>query len=138
MDSACNTGVQSVAAIIFEGLAGLDVYSIHLSSLSMSTSSFESVNFDEFSLENPINRFAGRRSRLVYLSQDGAHFAEGSHDLTDDVLLANSALSVEDLFNKGWRHGRKARPQIQGIFKILWPDSNLEPYLQHRFDCHSK
>ncbi|OJA08490.1 hypothetical protein AZE42_02844 [Rhizopogon vesiculosus] len=81
----------------------------------MSTSSFESLNFDEFSLENPTNRFAGRRSRLACLSHDGTHFAE-----------------VEDLFNKGWRHGRKVRPQIQGIFKILWPDSNLEPYLQHR------
>ncbi|KAG1743479.1 ADP-ribosylation [Suillus lakei] len=81
----------------------------------MSTSSFESLNLDEFSLENPVNRSAGRRSRLVYLSRDNAHFAE-----------------VEDLFNRGWRHGKKARPQIQGIFKILWPDGNLEPYLQYR------
>lgn len=81
----------------------------------MSSSSFESLNLDEFSLENPVNCSAGRRSRLVYLSRDSSHFAE-----------------VEDLFNKGWRHGKKARPHIQGIFKILWPDSNLEPYLQYR------
>lgn len=92
------------------------MYSIDLTLLStMSTSSFESLNLDEFSLENPVNFSAGRRSRLVYLSRDSAHFAE-----------------VEDLFHKGWRHGKKARPHIQGIFKILWPDSNLEPYLQYR------
>jgi hypothetical protein len=45
----------------------------------MSTSSFESLNFDEFSLENPANHVAGRRSRLVYLSHDSPHFAEGNH-----------------------------------------------------------
>lgn len=91
------------------------MYSVYLTLLSMSTSSFGSLNLDEFSLENPVNSSAGRRSRLVYLSRDSDHFAK-----------------VEDLFNKGWRHGKKARPHIQGIFKILWPDGNLEPYLQYR------
>jgi len=98
----------------------------------MSTSSFESLTLDEFSLENPINHFAGRRSRLVYLSHDSAQFAEGSHDPAYRFILTNPALLVEDLFYKGWRHGRKAKPQVQGIFKILWPDNNLEPYLQYR------
>jgi hypothetical protein len=98
----------------------------------MSTSSFESLNLDEFSLENPVNCSAGRRSRLVYLSRDSAHFANGNL-----ILLISQRqlimLLVEDLFNKGWRHGKKARPHIQGIFKILWPDGNLEPYLQYRY-----
>lgn len=44
----------------------------------MSSSSFESLNLDEFSLENPVNCSAGRRSRLVYLSRDSSHFAEGN------------------------------------------------------------
>jgi len=50
---------------------------IYFPLLSMSTSSFESLNFDEFSLENPINRSSGRRSRLLYLSHDSSNFAEG-------------------------------------------------------------
>ncbi|KAG1743470.1 ADP-ribosylation [Suillus lakei] len=70
---------------------------------------------DEFSSENPINRTAGWGSCLVHLSSDSAHFVE-----------------VEHLFKKGWQHRKKRRPKIQGIFRIIWPDSNLQPYLHYR------
>ncbi|KAG8213141.1 ADP-ribosylation [Butyriboletus roseoflavus] len=70
---------------------------------------------DEFSLDNPVNTSTGRRNRLVRLDRDNPSFAE-----------------VEQLFVKGWRHRKKARPDIQYIFKVLWPEPALEPYLNYR------
>ena len=40
---------------------------------------------------------------------------------------------VEQLFVKGWRHRKKARPDIQYIFKVLWPEPALEPFLNYRY-----
>ena len=40
---------------------------------------------------------------------------------------------VEQLFVKGWRHRKKARPDIQYIFKVLWPEPALEPFLSYRY-----
>lgn len=42
---------------------------------------------------------------------------------------------VERLFKKGWRHRKKDRPQVQFIFKVLWTDALLEPYLAYRYTC---
>ncbi|KAI9570622.1 ADP-ribosylation [Boletus coccyginus] len=68
---------------------------------------------DEFSLDNPVNN--GRRNRLVRLDRNDSRFAE-----------------VEQLFIKGWRHRKKARPNIRYIFKVLWPEPALEPFLSYR------
>ncbi|KAN0093142.1 hypothetical protein V8E55_003926 [Tylopilus felleus] len=70
---------------------------------------------DEFSLDNPVNPSHVRRNRLVRVDRKNSRFAE-----------------VEQLFVKGWRHRKKARPEIQYIFKILWPEPALEPYLNYR------
>ncbi|KAF8134894.1 ADP-ribosylation [Boletus edulis] len=70
---------------------------------------------DEFSLDNPVNTSNGRRNRLVRLDRDNPSFAE-----------------VEQLFIKGWRHRKKARPDIQYILRVLWPEPALEPYLDYR------
>ncbi|KAH0833183.1 ADP-ribosylation [Lanmaoa asiatica] len=75
----------------------------------------ELVPPDEYSLDNPANTSNGRRNRLVRLDRDNSSFAE-----------------VEQLFVKGWRHRKKARPDIQYIFKVLWPESALEPFLDYR------
>jgi len=34
---------------------------------------------------------------------------------------------------KGWRHRKKARPQVHFIFKVLWTEALLEPYLAYRY-----
>lgn len=36
------------------------------------------------------------------------------------------------MFSKGWKHPKKAKPKIHGIFKILFADSNLKPYHKYR------
>ncbi|KAF9243538.1 ADP-ribosylation [Melanogaster broomeanus] len=71
---------------------------------------------DEFSVDNPANISGGRRSRLVRLDRDSTHFAE-----------------LEQVFIKGWHHRKKVRPEVQSIFKVLWPEPVLEPYLTYRF-----
>ena len=40
---------------------------------------------------------------------------------------------VEQLFVEGWRHRKKARPDVQYIFKILWPELALGPFLNYRY-----
>ncbi|KAG9315169.1 ADP-ribosylation [Chiua virens] len=69
---------------------------------------------DEFSLDNQVNS-SHRRNRLARVDKANPRFAE-----------------VEQLFIKGWRHRKKARPDIQYVFKVLWSEPALEPYLNHR------
>ncbi|KAH7925823.1 ADP-ribosylation [Leucogyrophana mollusca] len=85
----------------------------------MSTLSLNS-SLDRFSLENPVNSFGGRRNRLIHLDRDDSQFVE-----------------VQRLFNKGWRHRKKDRPHVQAVFKVLWPQSVLEPYLTYRSQVQS-
>ncbi|KAH7913781.1 ADP-ribosylation [Hygrophoropsis aurantiaca] len=85
----------------------------------MSTSSLKS-SLDSFSLDNPINSRSGKRSRLVHIEREDPQFAE-----------------VQQLFNKGWRHRKKDRPYVQTVFKVLWPNTVLEPYLQYRSEVES-
>ncbi|KAI5998852.1 ADP-ribosylation [Pisolithus albus] len=70
---------------------------------------------DEFSLDNAANSVHGRKNRLLLINRENHRFSE-----------------VEQLFRKGWRHRKKNRPQVQLIFKVLWPESMLEPYLAYR------
>ena len=46
---------------------------------------------------------------------------------------AETICVVEQLFVKGWRHGKKAKPDVQYIFRVLWPEPVLEPYLAYRY-----
>ncbi|KIK96581.1 hypothetical protein PAXRUDRAFT_297439 [Paxillus rubicundulus Ve08.2h10] len=70
---------------------------------------------DEFSVDNPANAPDGRRNRLVRLDRDSPRFSE-----------------IEQLFINGWRHRKKVKAEVQSIFKVLWPEPVLEPYLTHR------
>ncbi|KIJ66839.1 hypothetical protein HYDPIDRAFT_38291 [Hydnomerulius pinastri MD-312] len=70
---------------------------------------------DEFSLDSPGNAAGGRRNRLVRLDRESPRCIE-----------------LEQMFAKGWSHRKKVRPQVQSIFKILWPEQSLEPYLAYR------
>lgn len=70
---------------------------------------------DEFSLDNAANSVHGRKNRLLRIDRENHRFSE-----------------IEQLFRKGWRHRKKNRPRVQLIFKVLWPESMLEPYLAYR------
>lgn len=70
---------------------------------------------DEFSLENAANAVRGRNRRLLCIDRENRRFSE-----------------IERLFKKGWRHSKKDRPQVLSIFKVLWSESMLEPYLAYR------
>jgi hypothetical protein len=39
---------------------------------------------------------------------------------------------VAKLFQQGWQHSNKPRPNLQRIFKILSPEAWLENYLKYR------
>jgi hypothetical protein len=41
--------------------------------------------------------------------------------------------TVEQLFISGWRHRKKVKAEVQSIFKVLWPEPVLEPYLTYRY-----
>ncbi|KAI6125097.1 ADP-ribosylation [Pisolithus croceorrhizus] len=70
---------------------------------------------DEFSLSNAANSVHGRKNRLLRIDRENPRFSE-----------------IEQLFRKGWRHRKKNRPQIRFIFKVLWSEPMLEPYLAYR------
>lgn len=76
--------------------------------------------FDEFSFENAANRKHSRGRRLLRVDQENPRFSE-----------------IERLFVKGWRHRKKARPQVHFIFKVLWMEALLEPYLAYRSTVQS-
>ncbi|EIW79344.1 ADP-ribosylation [Coniophora puteana RWD-64-598 SS2] len=71
-------------------------------------------------LSNPANSRGGKRVRLSCLDKRSEKFAE-----------------VEQLFRKAWRHRKKEQPQVQNVFKVLWPESLLEPYLEYREQVES-
>ncbi|KAH7884348.1 ADP-ribosylation [Phlebopus sp. FC_14] len=75
---------------------------------------------DEFALDNPANSSHCRRNRLVRVNRESPCFAE-----------------LEQLFTKGWRHRKKVRPQVQSVFKVLWPEPLLEPYLAYRSEVQA-
>ncbi|KAF9479968.1 ADP-ribosylation [Pholiota conissans] len=71
--------------------------------------------FDEFSFDHPDNKGYGKSRRLRLLSSGDSHFS-----------------TIERLFYRGWKHPKKTKPKIHGIFKILSPNSNLSPYHRYR------
>lgn len=70
---------------------------------------------DEFCFTNPINQRKGRWNRLLPLSHSDPVFSQ-----------------LEQQFNDGWRHPNKERPSVRTIFKILFSEESLQPYLGYR------
>ncbi|KAL4075066.1 hypothetical protein V8B97DRAFT_1949297 [Scleroderma yunnanense] len=70
---------------------------------------------DEFCVDKTENRKNGRRNRLLRVDRENPRFSE-----------------VERLFIKGWRHGKKDKPEVHFIFKVLWTEALLESYLAYR------
>ncbi|KJA16181.1 hypothetical protein HYPSUDRAFT_193448 [Hypholoma sublateritium FD-334 SS-4] len=75
---------------------------------------FEQI-IDEFSFDHPTNKGYGKSKKLRQLSSGDPQFA-----------------TIERLFIKGWKHPKKLRPKIQGIFKVLAPETTISPYLRYR------
>ncbi|KAF8646212.1 hypothetical protein AX16_007353 [Volvariella volvacea WC 439] len=76
---------------------------------------------DDFSSENPKNRAGGRWKRLRRLRRSDEDFVQ-----------------VEGLFHNGWRHPHKERRYVHRVYKIIWPDDRLEPYLAYRAQVASE
>jgi hypothetical protein len=87
---------------------------------------------DEFSFNHPDNKGYGKSRRLRLLSSGDAHYSTSKLLFTDKLVLTHGRHSVEKLFSKGWKHPKKAKPKIHGIFKILSADPNLKPYHKYR------
>jgi len=66
----------------------------------------------EYSFNNPKNQGNGK---LVPLS-------------TEDPLYS----IIKKEFIIGWKHSNKKKPQLQAMYKILWSDMNLKPYIEYR------
>ncbi|KAF8150097.1 hypothetical protein B0H34DRAFT_732418 [Crassisporium funariophilum] len=74
-----------------------------------------STIIDEFSFDHPQNHGYGKWKRLLQLPSSDPHFS-----------------MLEKKFLKGWKHPKKAKPQIQAIYKILSSDGALKPYHKYR------
>ncbi|KAJ2917350.1 hypothetical protein MD484_g3080, partial [Candolleomyces efflorescens] len=70
---------------------------------------------DEFSFDHPQNKGCGASNRLISLQKSNSKYIE-----------------VEKSFRKGWKHPKKKRPRIYGVFRIAQPDSVLKPFHRYR------
>ncbi|KAJ2932508.1 hypothetical protein H1R20_g4586, partial [Candolleomyces eurysporus] len=70
---------------------------------------------DEFSFDHPQNKGCGISNRLVPLQKSNSKYIE-----------------VEKSFRKGWKHPKKKRPRIYGVFRIALSDNVLKPFHRYR------
>ncbi|RXW20685.1 hypothetical protein EST38_g5154 [Candolleomyces aberdarensis] len=70
---------------------------------------------DEFSFDHPQNKGCGVSNRLVPLQKSNSKYTE-----------------VEKSFRKGWKHPKKKRPRIYGVFRIALSDNVLKPFHRYR------
>ncbi|KAL4249305.1 hypothetical protein ABKN59_007006 [Abortiporus biennis] len=75
---------------------------------------------DEFCIEHPSNEVNNRKARLVPLLSENPKYNE-----------------ICELFNQGWKHPEKQLPRIRAIYKIIFPESVVSPFLKYQSSLSS-
>jgi hypothetical protein len=93
------------------------------------------MSFDEFSVEHADNYHGGRWNRLIPLSHTHPAYVEGTYPTNATVEDAHDRhmIAVESIFRQGWKHPHKPLPQVRSVFKVVFPDSKLKPYVEYRY-----
>ncbi|KAF8626115.1 hypothetical protein AX17_006610 [Amanita inopinata Kibby_2008] len=73
------------------------------------------MSYDDFCFDNPNNHCKGKWNRLLPVPHNDPTFSK-----------------LEQQFLDGWKHPKKDRPRVHSIFKVLFSEENLTPYLEHR------
>lgn len=72
---------------------------------------------DFFAIENPRNETDNRQGRLIPLEPSDLYY-----------------MCIKDQFDRHWEHVGRMRPRVRAIYKVLYLQSELQPFLDYKAD----